>query len=181
MRKYSVTVEENRLTYDLPPLKGDEFLVKRLAPAWDDRHQYPEGSLREIWHHHDDGIHCEHRPAVTITYPSGVVAHEQWYRRGRLHRDDAPAEKRFSPDGTLCSEVWYRKGKLHREGGAALVEYDPATGEVMREEWRVIGVLHRQFGPAQSQRNDAGEMEHRFFRQGVEIADPLARGGARER
>lgn len=108
---------------------------------------------------------------------TGIIKREEWHLGGQLHRSDGPAMVSYNAETRKpAEETWYDMGQVHREGGPAVVYYDPDTGKksseswgifdkehrvgapayieynvdgsILREEWKIMGVLDREDGPA---------------------------------
>ncbi len=89
--------------------------------------------------------HDIEKPVVKLDPATGLMV-ERYYMRGKLHRDDdKPAVIEYDP-GTnhVVREQWFRHGKLHRDGNRpAFIEYSASTGKVVLEVFFEDGRLHR--------------------------------------
>lgn len=84
--------------------------------------------------------HRMHKPAILSFYPeTKVLMHEAWRINGQPHRDgDFPSDIwRDKETGNIYSEEYYKNGRRHRDNGPAVIEYDPVTKEIIKQEfWR---------------------------------------------
>jgi hypothetical protein len=117
-----------------------------------------------LWHVNSE-LHRTDGPAVLLS--DGTM---RWFIDGKKHRIDGPAVVKYGDNGNL-TEKWYYEGERYRMDNflpntklgihmPCLVETN-LDGRIVREEWCVNGVLHREDGPAYINRmqyvNDYGD------------------------
>ena len=127
----------------------------------DDTQAGIDAGIRETWilagkPHRDRDL-----PAVQIyDQATGALLREEWWRHGKRHRIGKPAVVHH---GFWQDKMWYQDDLLHRVDGPAVVGVDK-NGNVMHEEWRILGKQHRQDGPAWFYRNsDTGVVHHEMW------------------
>lgn len=108
----------------------------------------------EIWiNQHQHGKHRDgNLPSEKSIDPkTGIITREEYYFHGRHHRDDGgPTEiYRDSSTGHVTTLVFSYEGYIDREGDqAAVQEFSPEDGRLLREEFYRMGQRHRDGGPA---------------------------------
>ena len=98
-----------------------------------------------------------HGPAVlSIDEATGVVLHEEYFRRGVLHRDNGPAVRARELDGGWSWEDWYRDGRFYRDPkeGPVYRAWDQ-DGNVVAEEYSAEGDELSASGAVQAEGVDA--------------------------
>jgi hypothetical protein len=85
---------------------------------------------------------------------------EEWFKDGQLHRENGPALIHINGKRVIVEE-WYRNGKLHRDDG-------PAMQEEEFDKWYKNGELHREDGPAIYINHDHGDVESKYYLNGIE-------------
>ena len=73
------------------------------------------------------------------------VVSERFFLDGQLHREgDLPASIKYDAATGKPVEVrFYKHGELHRPGKPALLEIDPETDVIFKEQYFIRGVTHR--------------------------------------
>ncbi|WFE75909.1 hypothetical protein [Roseinatronobacter sp. S2] len=128
------------------------------------RKHFANGRLMEEEWFKGDTPHRADGPALQEWHKNGQLKQEQWIFDGYLHRVGGPALQEWDENGRLLMERWEQRWwepqwgtsekpfdwlqGMHRLDGPAVKEFDLDTFELVREEWRKEGKLHREDGPA---------------------------------
>lgn len=128
---------------------------------------YSDGKIVKESYYTNDKHHRDNdRPAIIKYDFSGKIIEESYYKEGELHRDkDQPAIIKYDryeqywckgklpaltelgdQSRTLSKLIeYYVKGIRHRDSdlGPAQLEYNPTTGQLLKEIYWVNGVIHR--------------------------------------
>lgn len=104
---------------------------------------------------------------------TGIVVAEHWLLggKGQSPPNDRPSTVLFDDEGRKKTLLWKASGELHRENGPAWIEFDPATGVRVQEQYFEHGQCHRPGRqPAHIQRDPhSGEITKvRYFERNVE-------------
>lgn len=86
-----------------------------------------DGSIKTIYMNHNEHIHRDDGPAVTIEHVDGTID-EMWYQNDILHRETGPAIIKYK--GKL--QKYYSNGKLNNKDGPAVI-YNESS--MRRSEW----------------------------------------------
>ncbi len=92
-------------------------------------------------------LHRDNEPAIMYKNLYGIVINE-FYNNRKRHNNKSPAYIEINPIMNLKCCKFYQNGKLHNENAPALTRHTLYKNELLDEEWRINGVLHRKDGYA---------------------------------
>lgn len=148
--------------------------LEHRAPGFPSRTVWREGTheLFLMQYCINGKLHRDGDEPAFVRYPPKSIETD-YYNEGVLHRDGGPASVKVNQETDVkMHESWWHTGERHRVGDEpALIERDPHSKVIVREEYWQLGMLHRMRNPAVIKRdpNTGSVISEEYFRNDVKV------------